>query len=99
MKDLLRAGPAMTVIKLVFEVKGDYMGVSSPEIPELNLGGTDFDAVMREIPLALKWLFKMNFEMDIEIVPASPIEKLGEPVRGFTIPVATSSINAVAFAA
>ncbi len=70
---------ATTVIKLEMEQREGLFYVSSADVPGLHLAGYDMRKVLADVVPAIKYLFKMNRGLDVEVRPASPVERFPDP--------------------
>lgn len=46
--------------------------ITSKDLPGLFLAGDDMDRLQSEIPEAIKLLFKLNYDMAVQVCPMSP---------------------------
>ena len=58
--------------------EGGFWTVTSKNLPGLFLGGQDLGPIRHDLPEAIKALFKLNYEMDVEVRLLSA----GPPVAG-----------------
>lgn len=68
--------------------------LTSSDLPELFLAGKDLRELLKDVPLAIKLIYKHNYEMDVTVVPAregGPVEQEREgflPSHFVAMPVA-----------
>ena len=85
------------VVNVQLERKdGGYWVVSSKELPGLLLSGKLLKKLIGDIPNAIKILFKLNYEMDVEVKMSSehprtasshePIDKMPETWVAYSAP-------------
>lgn len=71
-----------TLITLDIEANRDngFFAITSKNVPGLVLGGTDLFALLKDVPAAIALLFKLNYDLNVRVVPAdSKIQKTEEP--------------------
>lgn len=59
-----------TVIRIeLTQSDGGYWTLTSPDLPELMLGGTDPEAIQEDIPEAIRRIFQENYHTQVQAVP------------------------------
>lgn len=66
----------VAVIRVNGEFKDGGWFITSENLPGLFLAGRDPKALHADLPAVIKTLYKLNYEMDVEVCPA------GEPGEG-----------------
>lgn len=57
-------------VKAEFANAGKCWALSSPDLPGLLLAGGDLTALLADLPAAIKLLYRLNYQMDVEVVEA-----------------------------
>lgn len=52
--------------------------VTSPDLPGLFLAGYEIKQIRNDIPAAIKQLYRLNYEMDVEVCPTSSIPEIDD---------------------
>lgn len=59
-----------TLITIRVEYHPDgYWAISSKDLPGLMLAGRDIGPLVEDVPAAIKLLYKLNYQMDVEVTP------------------------------
>ena len=83
----------VSVIEICIEDKGSHLYASSKDVPGLYLAGQTPEELLEKIIPAVKLLFKLNRDIDVEVLPAiepalfpqRPTAALRAPVSKFVL--------------
>ncbi len=60
------------IIRLIIDTHDDgCYAMTSPSLPGLLLAGKDLNALLMDVPSAIKLLYKLNYQMDVDVRPAT----------------------------
>ena len=66
-----------TIIAVKEELRiGGYWVITSSDLPGLLLAGKDITALREDIPVAIKQLFLLNYDMNVFVSPVIPSAQL-----------------------
>ena len=66
----------------------NMFSVTSRDLPGLFLAGRDLSALVADLPAAIKLLFNLNYQMDVQVFRATEGVKGGQAVTGEWQPMA-----------
>lgn len=88
-----------TVINVAVESRDDVLFASSEDLFGLNITAANQDELCSRLKIAVKWLFKQNRDMDVDvIIPSSPAEFPAKSHPMFDRTVVASSVALAAAA-
>lgn len=62
---------ASLVVRIELRNRGSYFSAKSPNLPGLHVCGETVEAVRESAITAIKYLFKHNKKMDVEVLPVA----------------------------
>lgn len=68
-------------VKAEFADAGKCWALSSADLPGLLLAGSDLTALLADLPAAIKLLYRLNYQMDVEVAEADQDGREGAAER------------------